>query len=104
MGSPLTSRVRQPASPGGRWPGREQAGRVPALLQPSALRAQELAALRRWLTGAQALRPQEAHDLLERAVQRLQLAGEPGLHWRATKALLAGDTNWAEMGFRLTLD
>jgi hypothetical protein len=104
MDSPLTSRAWPPASPGGRWTGREPGGQVPALLRPSALRAQELHTLRQWLAGLLPLRPAQARDLLERAVKRLQLVDEPALHWRATKALLAGDANWADMGFKLALD
>lgn len=106
MDSPLTSRARKPASPGGCWHARDRAlaRRVPGVLRPAALRARERQMLRNWLTGKVPLRPWQAHDLLDRAVARFQLADEPNLHWRAVKAKLTDDSNWAEMGFRLVLD
>jgi len=79
-------------------------GQTPALLQAPPLRAKELDALRAWLLGSSSLRPDEARLFLERAIERHQLVDEPALHWRAVKARIAGDTNWAPMGFKLILD
>ncbi len=79
-------------------------GQIPALLQASRLRSNELDVLRAWLAGSSALRPEEARSLLERAIDGGQLLGEPALHWRAVKAHIAGDANWAPMGFKLILD
>ncbi|HEY1127795.1 MAG TPA: hypothetical protein VGF12_00180 [Roseateles sp.] len=75
-----------------------------ALLQPAPLTAKELQALRAWLAGAAALRPERARRLLEQAIDDRQLVSDPVLHWRAVKAQIAGDINWAQMGFRLVLD
>jgi len=74
------------------------------LLQSSRLCAKELDALRDWLAGSSALRPDEARELLERAIGQHQLVNEPALHWRAVKARIAGDANWSPMGFKLILD
>ncbi len=60
--------------------------------------------MRAWLAGSAALRPEQARRLLEHALDGSQLVGEPALHWRATKAQIAGDRNWAQMGFKLVLD
>lgn len=59
--------------------------------------------LRSWLCGARALRPAQARVLLSRALEQQWLVGEPALQWRAVKAQLAGEANWADMGFRLVL-
>lgn len=79
-------------------------GRVPALLQPTSLPAEQLQALRAWLAGSGALRPEQARLLLEQAIDRRQFVDEPALHWRAVKAIVAGSSNWAQMGFKLVLD
>jgi hypothetical protein len=77
---------------------------MPALLRPAPLQAQELDTLRDWLRGAVAVRPEQARLWLDRAVSRRQLIDEPALHWRAVKARIAGDANWAAMGFKMALD
>jgi len=64
----------------------------------------ELDALRSWLVGRAALRPKEAADFLDRSIRHRQLVHEPVAHWRAVKARLAGEVNWAPMGFHLILD
>ncbi|MFT7773882.1 hypothetical protein [Roseateles sp.] len=94
---------------GGRGSAEDKAGRTRkerrrALLQPAPLRADELETLRGWLIGNVALRPAEAQRLVGHAVDRGQLIDEPALHWRAVKARIAGDANWAPMGFKLVLD
>jgi len=68
------------------------------------LDAYELKRLQDWLVGSVALRPDDARRLLDCAVGRRQLVSEPALHWRAAKASIAGDANWAAMGFKLILD
>jgi len=98
VGAGLHERVRHAANRAARR------GQTPALLQAPSLRASELDSLRAWLTGSSALRPEVARLLLERAIERRQLVREPALHWRAVKARIAGDTNWAPMGFKLILD
>lgn len=110
MDRPKTSCTEGSAKDAGRW-GRAgsagkfaRSGQLPALLQPASLPSGELQALRAWLVGSTALRPEQARRLLEQAVDRRQLVDEPALHWRAVKACIAGDSNWAQMGFRLLLD
>ncbi|WP_144007059.1 hypothetical protein [Pelomonas sp. KK5] len=105
-----TSRPDQTATATGRW-GRPGSARsfarheqMPALLQPASLPADRRQALRAWLAGSAALRPEVARQLLEQAVDRRLFVDEPALHWRAVKALIAGVSNWAQMGFQLTLD
>ncbi len=110
MDRPSTSRPQRSATGAGRRggvghsTGPARHGPLPALFQAAPLRAEELDVLRDWLAGSAALRPDEARRLLDRALERRQLVDEPALHWRAVKAGIAGDANWAPMGFRLTLD
>ena len=82
----------------------DRSGQTPALLRAAPLPTRDLHALRAWLVGSAALRPDEARRMLERAVDCRQLIDEPALHWRAVKARVAGDANWAPMGFKLVLD
>lgn len=110
MDRPTTSCTEGSAKEAGRWGRADSArklargGQLPALLQPASLPSEELQALRAWLIGSTALRPERARRLLEQAVERRQLVDEPALHWRAVKARIAGSSNWAQMGFRLMLD
>lgn len=64
---------------------------------------EELQALRGWLCGARPLPPEQALRLLDRALAGHWLQAEPALQWRAVKARVAGESNWADMGFRLAL-
>ena len=110
MDRPTTTRPDRSALAAGRWgrPARAYGSlrhaKVPVLLQAAPLPAEDLCTLQRWLAGTTALRPGEARHLLERALDRGQLLGEPALHCRAVKARIAVDANWAPMGFRLVLD
>lgn len=110
MDRPTTSCTEGSAKEAGRWSQAGSAGKfsrsgqLPALLQPASLPSEELQALRDWLVGSTALRPEQARRLLEQALDRRQLVDEPTVHWRAVKARIAGVSNWAQMGFRLMLD
>jgi len=104
-----TAFLEQPAAQ--RFPGAARAspalrkGRIPALFRASSMpHAEQLPTLRQWLSGAVALRPAEARRLLDDALDRRYLVDEPMLHVRAAKARIAGDANWASMGFKLLLD
>lgn len=110
MDRPSIARLEQSASGGGclAGTGRTQQptrkASIPALFQSSALGPDELRSLREWLAGSASLRPNQARRLLDRALEHGQLVKEPALHWRAVKAHVAGDANWAPMGFKLILD
>ena len=98
MGAGLRESVRRATQRSARG------GQTAALLRAAPLPPQDLHALRAWLLGAAALRPDEVRRMLERAVECRQLIDEPAMHWRAVKARVAGDGNWTPMGFKLVLD
>ena len=82
----------------------QRRGDARSIHPPEPLPTAQLQALRRWLRGEIAMRPEEARERLARAIDARQLVDEPATHWRAVKAWIAGDDNWAQMGFRLVLD
>ncbi|WP_431257555.1 hypothetical protein ACQ859_16765 [Roseateles chitinivorans] len=82
----------------------QRRGDARSIHPPEPLPTAQLQALRRWLRGEIAMRPEEARERLARAIDARQLVDEPATHWRAVKAWIAGDDNWAQMGFGLVLD
>lgn len=60
--------------------------------------------LQRWLEGRLALPRERARHLLSLCLESGAGPADRGLYVAAVKAIAAGETNWPEMGLRLTLN
>lgn len=67
-------------------------------------RARTMERLTAWFNGTLALTRQEAHRLLEEAIDSGQLTQSKAEFVAAVKALAAGPRSWQDMGYRLLPD